>query len=145
MDSRPGKIKQNGFTLIEMVTVIIIVAVLAVVTIPRFLQPSNFESRIVSDQLISSARQAQQLAMSKASSANVTWSTDNGAKRIRIQYSESGTQTIDITVPNNITITDNSILFLKNGAADIGSQTTISISPNPRSVCIETTGYTHAC
>ena len=137
--------QQNGFTLIEMVTVITIVGVLAVVVIPRFLQPSNFESRSVSDQLISSARQAQQLAMSKASSANVTLSTNNGAKRIRIRYIESGNQTIDIAVPNNITISNSNIRFLKNGEANVGSQVVISITPNPRNVCIETTGYAHAC
>ena len=138
-------LRHNGFTLIELVTVITIVGVLAVVMIPRFLQPSNFESRTVSDQLISSARQAQQFAMSKAASANVTWSTNNTAKRIRIQYNESGTQTIDIAIPSNISITDSSILFLKSGAASISSQTLVSINPNPRNVCIETTGYTHAC
>ena len=145
MDSRLEYFGQNGFTLIEMVTVITIVGALAAVIIPRFLQPSNFESRTVSDQLISSARQAQQLAMSKANSANVTWSTSNSAKRIRIQYSESGTQIIDITVPNNITITDSNIVFLKSGTANIGSQVVIAITPNPRNVCIETTGYTHGC
>jgi len=145
MDSRLEYFGQNGFTLIEMVTVITVVAALSAVLIPRFLQPSNFESRTVSDQLISSARQAQQLAMSKANSANVTWSTSNSAKRIRIQYSESGTQTIDITIPNNISITDSSIAFLKSGSASMGSQVVISVTPNARNVCIETTGYTHAC
>ncbi len=139
------RLQKNGFTLIEMVTVITVVGVLAVVMIPRFLQPSNFESRTVSDQLISSARQAQQLAMSKASSANVTWSTNNGAKRIRIRYTEGGNQTIDIDVPNNISISNSSIRFYKNGAANISAQEEITISPNPRSVCIETTGYAHAC
>jgi len=142
MDSR---LRQNGFTLIEMVTVITIVGVLAVVVIPRFLQPSNFESRTVSDQLISSARQAQQLAMSKASSANVTWSTNNGAKRIRIRYTEGGNQTIDLSVPDNISISNSNIRFLKSGAANIGSQVVIAVTPNPRNVCIETTGYAHGC
>ncbi len=145
MDSRPGQIEQNGFTLIEMVTVITIVGVLAVIMIPRFIQPSNFESRTVSDQLISSARQAQQLAMSKAAASNVTWSANNGTKRIRIQYSENGTQTIDISIPDNISITNSSVQFLKNGAASISSQVVITITPNPRNVCIEITGYAHAC
>jgi len=138
-------LQKNGFTLIEMVTVITIVGVIAIVVILRFLQPSSFESRAVSDQLISSARQAQQLAMTKATSANVTWSTNNGAKRIRIRYTESGNQTIDIDVPNNITISNSNIQFLKSGKANISAQEVISITPNPRNVCIETTGYAHDC
>ncbi len=137
--------RQKGFTLIEMVTVIIIVGILAVVTIPRFLAPSNFESRATADTLISSLRQAQQLAMSKATTANVSVTTDNTNKRIRISYTEGGVQTIDVSIPSNVSITPDTIAFLKNGAANIGVQRTIAISPNPRNVCIETTGYSHAC
>jgi MSHA pilin protein MshC len=137
--------KQAGFTLIEMVTVIVILGLLAVVMIPRFLSPSNFDSRTTADTLISSLRQAQQLAMSKATSANVTLTTDNSNKRIRISYSESGTQTIDVGISSNISITNASIPFLKSGAANIASQVSISITPNARNVCIEPTGYAHAC
>ncbi|MGD8925554.1 MAG: prepilin-type N-terminal cleavage/methylation domain-containing protein [Thioalkalispiraceae bacterium] len=137
--------KQAGFTLIELVTVIVILGLLAVVMIPRFLSPSNFDSRTTADTLISSLRQAQQLAMSKATTANVTLTTDNSNKRIRISYNESGTQTIDVSISNNITITNATIPFLKSGAANIGGQVSIAITPNPRSVCVETTGYAHAC
>ena len=137
--------KQNGFTLIEMVTVITIVGVLAVTMIPRFIQPGNFESRTVSDQLISSARQAQQLAMSKANSANVTLNVDDSNKRIRITYTEGGTQNIDVSIANTISVTPSTISFNKNGSADLLTRATINITPNDRDVCIETTGYAHAC
>jgi len=137
--------KQHGFTLIEMVTVIVILGIMAVAILPRFLGPSNFDSRTTSDILISSIRQAQQLAMSKAPNANVSVTTDNATKRIRISYTESGVQNIDISISSNITISSTTIAFIKSGAANIGGQQTISISPNPRSVCVETTGYAHAC
>ena len=137
--------KQNGFTLIEMITVIIILGIMAVAVIPRFLAPSNFESRATADTLISSLRQARQLAMSKATTANVSVTTDNSNKRIRISYTEGGVQTIDVSIPPNVSITTDTIPFLKGGTANIGGQRTIAISPNPRNVCIETTGYSHAC
>jgi len=140
-----NKRQQQGFTLIEMVMVITIVGILAVVIIPRFLQPSSFESRSVADLLISSARQAQQLAMSKASTANVTLISDNTNKRIRISYSEGGAQTLDVNIPNNINVTSSSVGFLKSGHSSLGSQTTITITPGTRTVCIEITGYAHAC
>ena len=128
-----------------MVTVITIVGVLAVTMIPRFIQPGNFESRTVSDQLISSARQAQQLAMSKANSANVTLNVDDSNKRIRITYTEGGTQNIDVSIANTISVTPSTISFNKNGSADLLTRATINITPNDRDVCIETTGYAHAC
>lgn len=137
--------KQTGFTLIEMITVIIIVGILAVVTIPRFLAPSSFDSRATSDTLISSLRQAQQLAMSKATTANVSVTTDNTNKRIRISYTEGGVQYIDVSISSNVSITPDTISFLKSGAANIVAQRTIAINPNLRNVCIETTGYSHAC
>lgn len=140
-----GSKQQTGFTLIELVTVIVILGLLAVVMIPRFLAPSNFESRTTADTLISSLRQAQQLAMSKAPNANVTVTTDNSNKRIRISYNEGGLNTIDVSISPNITITNATIPYRKNGEANIGGQQTILISPNPRNVCIEATGYAHAC
>ena len=135
--------QQHGFTLIEMVTVIVILGLLAVVMIPRFLSPSNFESRSVSDTLISTLRQAQQLAMSKAPAANVSVTTDNTNKRIRISYNEGGVQTIDVSVPSNIEIGEDTVTFSKSGEA--GAQHNIAITPNPRNVCVETSGYAHAC
>ena len=141
-----GSKRQTGFTLIEMVTVIVILSIMAVAIIPRFLAPSNFESRTTSDLLVSSLRQAQQLAMSKAPNANVSVTTDNTNKRIRISYTEGGAQTIDVDISTNITITDTTIPFLKSGEANIGGQETIVIGPsNPRNVCIEITGYAYAC
>ena len=139
-------VTQKGFTLIEMVTVIVILGLLAVVMIPRFLSPSDFESRTTSDTLISALRQAQQLAMSKAPAANVSITTDNSNKRIRITYTEGGTQTIDVSIAANITITTTTIAFAKSGEANIAGQQTITIGPtNPRSVCVETSGYAHVC
>ncbi len=137
--------KQSGFTLIELVTVIVILGLLAVVAVPRFANKGSFESRTVEDKLISAARHAQQLAMSKAVSANVQLQTDNTNKRIRITYSESGVQNIDQSIPSDVNIDDATITFNKKGeASNLAAQLTINISPGSRSILIETTGYAHA-
>ena len=141
---------QAGFTLIEMVTVIVILGLLAVVVIPRFISPSNFDLRATSDTLISSLRQAQQLAMTKAPNANVAVTTDNTNKRIRISYSEGGAQTIDVSISFNADIDDRTINFSKTGEAISAPgaapwQIQINAGSNVRAVCIEASGYAHAC
>ena len=136
---------QCGFTLIELVTVITILGLLAVAVVPRFVSTSTFESRTVEDQLISALRQGQQLALSKAISANVQVQTNSGNHRIRISYDEGGIQTIDIAIARNVSLPATTIGFLKNGDAALASQQVIAITPGTRSVCVETTGYAHAC
>lgn len=139
-----GKHTQHGFTLVELITVILILGFLAVTVLPRFVQTGNFESRTVQDKLISAARQAQQLAMTKAVSANVQLSTDNSNKRIRISYSESGTQTIDTDIPAATTITDQTVSYNKRGDVAGGGSVDISINSGERTVRIESSGYAHA-
>ena len=138
------KTTQSGFTLVELITVIVIMGFLAVTVLPRLLQPGSFQSRTVQDKLISAARTAQQLAMSKAVSANVQLIIDNSNHRIRISYTESGTQTIDTDIPSAISITTATVSYNKNGDIVGGGTTTISINSGEHSVQIEASGYVHA-
>lgn len=135
--------QQHGFTLVELVTVLVILGLLAVAVLPRMLQRNTFEARTAQDTLISAARQAQQLAMNKAVSANVQLITDNTSKRIRISYTEGGTQTIDTRVPDGIDIDDATVSYSKRGDAD--SAATISINSGERNVCISGAGFAYAC
>lgn len=64
--------KQNGFTLIELITVIILLGILSAFAISRFPSSQSYSSAIIKNQLIASARLAQQTSLSRASStANV--------------------------------------------------------------------------
>lgn len=135
---------QSGFTLVELITVIVILGLLSVTVLPRFLQTDSFQSRTVQDKLISAARQAQQLAMSKAVSANVQLITDNSSKRIRISYSEGGPQTIDTDIPSATSITNQTLTYNKRGDLSGGSAVNISINGGERTVRIESSGYAHA-
>lgn len=53
----------KGFTLIELVAVIVLLAILTVTVAPRFLDRGGFSEYAVRDQIISAARMAQQRAM----------------------------------------------------------------------------------
>jgi prepilin-type N-terminal cleavage/methylation domain-containing protein len=138
------KTTQRAFTLVELITVIVILGFLSVAILPRFLQSDSFEARTVQDKLISAAREAQQLAMSKAVSANVQLITDNSNKRIRIRYSEGGTQTIDTDIPSASSISDQTLGYNKRGYLSSGSGVNISINGGARTVRIEASGYAHA-
>lgn len=52
-------INHSGFTLIEMVVVIIVIAILAAVAVPKFANRSGFEDYTVRDQLIARLRLVQ--------------------------------------------------------------------------------------
>lgn len=57
--------RQNGFTLTELVTIIIIVGLLSVVALPRFFDRNTFDGRGFHDQVISTLRQAQKIAIAQ--------------------------------------------------------------------------------
>ena len=134
----------SGFTLIELVTVITILGILAVYVAPRFSQTSAFESRTIQDQLIRAAQEAQQLAMSKGLGANVQLQVDNTNQRIRIQYTDSGTQIRDTPIPSGITLSNATLTYTSLGDASPVSTIVIS-GDTTRQVCIESTGYAHSC
>ena len=64
---------QQGFTLIELITVIILLGILSAFAISRFPSSQGYSTTIIKNQLLASARLAQQTSLSRASSAvNVT-------------------------------------------------------------------------
>jgi len=61
----PGRsaVDEEGFSLVELVTVIMVVAIVAAVTIPRFVGTDSFASRGSFDQAIETIRYAQKTAI----------------------------------------------------------------------------------
>lgn len=60
---------QQGFTLIELVTVIILLGILSAFAISRFPSSQSYSTNIITNQFIASARLAQQTALSRSSVA----------------------------------------------------------------------------
>jgi len=60
------RITNQGFTLIELVLILVIVAILGVTVSSRFLSGNTFNAAVVRDQIISLTRNAQQAALGRA-------------------------------------------------------------------------------
>lgn len=59
--------QQQGFTLIELITVIILLGILSAFAISRFPSSQSYSTHIISNQFIASVRLAQQTALSRSS------------------------------------------------------------------------------
>jgi MSHA pilin protein MshC len=69
------KKNQHGFTLVELITVMVIVGILAVSVLPRFFTVSDFEDRGSADQVKSMLRFAQKTAIAQHRIVSVAIST----------------------------------------------------------------------
>lgn len=87
---RPGPARKHGFTIIELVAVLVIVGALSVVVVPR-LNPAGFERYVFRHELLSALRYAQKLAM--GSGCEVAIAFDASADSYRVLMRTGGTAT----------------------------------------------------
>jgi MSHA pilin protein MshC len=66
---------QRGFTLVELITIMVIVGIMAAVAIPRYFSRNTFDSRAFHDQVISTLRYAQKAAIAQHRFVCVTFTT----------------------------------------------------------------------
>jgi MSHA pilin protein MshC len=91
----------SGFTLVELVTVILLIGILSAVALPRFFDATAFNSRGFLDEVAGAVRYAQKLAV--ASGCDVQLSIDNAtnayALHQRVDSCTSGTFTRAVLKP----------------------------------------------
>lgn len=73
----------GGFTLIELVTCIVIIAVLAAITGPRFFNTQPFAERGYSNEIAAALRAARQIAVASACEVRVTLSPATGYQALQ--------------------------------------------------------------
>jgi MSHA pilin protein MshC len=65
------RMQRNGFTLVEMISMLIIISILALVALPRFFNSQTFDARVFFDQAQSMLRQAQKIAIAQNRNVHV--------------------------------------------------------------------------
>lgn len=90
--------KVNGFTLVELLAVIILMAVLGTIVTSRLSSPSVFELQSSRDQLVATFRSAQQLAMVQTDP--IRFSTQGNQLQIIQDVNRDGT----FSLAENVTI-----------------------------------------
>ncbi|MDP2143644.1 MAG: prepilin-type N-terminal cleavage/methylation domain-containing protein [Gallionella sp.] len=133
---------QRGFTLVELVMVIVIVGILAMFVAPRFFDANIFQSRGAADQVRAALRYGQKIAIAQRTNVDVVISS--------AAISDCGTQLVggdvvciissSVAVPGK-TVTFNALGQPVPNAAD---SIVVGTAPNATTINIEAeTGYVH--
>ncbi len=139
----------HGFTLIELIMVIVILGILALAVNARFAGPEPFASMAAQDQLIATARYAQQQAMSRGPNVNVSLSITGNSYQVLVDGAAitlPGGGTV-ASLPSGAAVAPNPAVIaydsLGNAIAGAGALT-IGVNGEPnRIVTIEASGYAH--
>lgn len=154
---RALNLSNTGFTLVELVTVMVVVGVLAAFAVPRFVGRTGFESRGFYDQAQGIVRYAQKIAIAQRQSPPkpaifvvVT------ANLIQICYDAAcvtpvvnASTVTTLKAPNLVTITPVTFSFDGSGAPSFGAQLAINVNSSGvgdvnRTFFVEAqTGYVH--
>ncbi|RTR40470.1 type II secretion system protein [Shewanella canadensis] len=147
---------QSGFTLVELVTTIILIAILSVVVLPRLMTSSSYSAFTLRDEFVSELRKAQLLAMNNRDSCyRIVVDTTGYQLQGFINKTCTGTPTLSETRQifegrSSLELdSDNSKSFMVNfdrqGIASLGcSGNCINvIADETLTISIESQGYIH--
>jgi MSHA pilin protein MshC len=144
---------QRGFTLIELIMVMVIVGIMAIFVAPRFFDANVFQARGFSDQVQATLRYAQKEAIAQhrlvcaalaATSLSLTIANTSAAVTCTpsLLLPAGGSS---ITAPSGVTMTYTSANFTFDALGRTAAAQTISISGATNSIIVEAeTGYVHS-
>ena len=139
------RILNRGFTLVELIVVILLIGILSISIAPRFFSVTSYQDRKASDELLSALRYTQQMAMARGGNIQLNLQNNN----FTIEISGSGT---DLRSPDGapyprffdgVTTTTPGI-YVFDGLGRRVPNTEIDITIGNKTIRIEQdTGYAH--
>lgn len=137
---------ETGFTLIELIVVLVILGTLSAVAAPRWQSFSEYSSAATRDEMVAALLYTQQLAMMDRSST-VTFTTSSSSYSITVNGSAISLPEGGGSYPRNIDPAVSlspatTLTFDALGA--ISSATTFNLSGGLQ-ICVATSGFAYAC
>ena len=138
----------RGFTLIELVTVLIVVAILAALILPRFMGIGGYSANAAQGDVIAAAQYARQLAL--LGNGNITLSVQGSSVTVQSNGQNlpaPGGKGYPITIPATVQAGAN--LTFTSATGSVGNAQTNSIAltdggGESRVVCISPAGLAYA-
>lgn len=136
----PSLYRKQGFTLVELILIIVLISIISVAALPKFFNNNDFEQKVFFNDTLNALRYAQKTAI--ATGCNVRISINNNSYQLlRANTCSSDDFSLLLTVPdpstgassfsgsqNNVTLTaiNPTTTFDSLGRADAGNTITVS-------------------
>lgn len=151
MRQRQHIFEQRGFTLTELVTVIVILGVLSVAALPLWFNRTDFEQRGYFDELLQATRYAQKLAVASNCDVRITINANNFSLQQPTTYCNTANwQTISLpgkqppyNAPSDVSVTagTGTLTFLASGLASASPLVTVTGTSDLSFTVHAATGY----
>lgn len=129
---------QQGFTLVELITIMAIVGILAVAAIPRFVDSNAFQARGAADQVRAALRYGQKIAIAQHGNVSVTVSS---AADTNCSAQLAGNN-INCLISNGVSVTPVTVTF--NSLGQPVPNVAVTVVVGTVSITVEAeTGYVH--
>ncbi|MHB8253712.1 MAG: prepilin-type N-terminal cleavage/methylation domain-containing protein [Acidiferrobacter sp.] len=139
----------SGYTLLEIVVVLVVVSILAAVLAPRFIGVSGFTGQTTADKLLVAARYAETLAQNQNVSTSLTVTgTDFSVEQNNTPVTNPTLQSASFVVPlpSGVTITpQTTVTFTRPGVPNATPIFNVASSGPTVQVVVTGTGYVYEC